>query len=147
MAYGSRVGPGVQYLGRWAAAGSGVTATRFGGAEPFGALTFLFQLAGQTCIPVNRWAGHCCSGGGPWALARAAHQSHCLGGAENRDVWAGRRRKFDSARSPACARTCLPPPPPPVPPPPPHPAAAFGRGGPVGLSPFPTGLGSRSWPQ
>lgn len=49
---------------RRAAAESGVTVTSFGGAESLGALTSLFQLAGQTCIPVNRWAGHCCKGAG-----------------------------------------------------------------------------------
>lgn len=83
-----------------------VTATSVGESEPFGALIFLFQLAGQTCIPVNRWAGYGCGGAGR-GCSRARFTNHrCLGGAEARDVRAG-RRPSGSAPSPACARTCL----------------------------------------
>lgn len=111
MACGSGVGPELKNLERLAAARSGVTATSFGGSEPFGALIFLFQLAGQTCVPCQPVGGAPLRGGG--RASRALLTNHrCLGGAEARDVRAGWRRQSGSAPSPACARTCLPPTPP-----------------------------------
>lgn len=108
MACGSGVGPELKNLERLAAARSGVTATSFGGSEPFGALIFLFQLAGQTCVPCQPVGGAPLRGGG--RASRALLTNHrCLGGAETRDVRAGWRRQSGSAPSPACARTCLPP--------------------------------------
>lgn len=121
-------------MGHGATARSGGTAkarreqvpTSFGGSEPIGARIFLFQLAGPTGIPVNRWAGQC---------SRALLTNHhCQGGAEVSDVWAGWRRKFDSSHSPACARSCLP-----------RPLVAFKRGGLLRLPYFSTGLRSRNW--
>lgn len=74
MACGSGVGPEFKNLERLAAARSGVTATSFGGSEPFGALIFLFQLAGQTCVPCQPVGGAPLRGG--WAgFARPAYQS------------------------------------------------------------------------
>lgn len=59
-----------------------VSATSVGGSEPFGALIFLFQLAGQTCIPVNRWAGH------GWGGRASGARAPCL---PITAAWAGPR--------------------------------------------------------
>lgn len=105
----------------------------FGGSEPFGARTFLLQLAGPTCSPVNRWAGTVLQGAGRGSSSPISA------------LWAELKRGTDRLedltppiRHPARALAPYSPTP--------SPRMAFKRGGLLGLPYFSALVRSGRWP-